>query len=85
MTPVAGAITLLIATGSGAYAIAVVAAAIVLLGPGAYSIDARIFGRREIVINRYARKRRRRRCSGVPSRYAIRPGTDSSTSVPAFA
>jgi sorbitol-specific phosphotransferase system component IIC len=52
MTPLAGTLALLIATGVGAYAIAVVAAAIVLLGPGAYSIDARIFGRREIVITR---------------------------------
>jgi uncharacterized membrane protein YphA (DoxX/SURF4 family) len=28
----------------------IIAIAIVLLGPGAYSIDARLFGRREIVI-----------------------------------
>jgi uncharacterized membrane protein YphA (DoxX/SURF4 family) len=30
---------------------AIVAIAIVLLGPGAYSIDARLFGRREIVFS----------------------------------
>lgn len=30
--------------------LAIVAIAIVLLGPGAYSVDARLFGRREIVI-----------------------------------
>jgi uncharacterized membrane protein YphA (DoxX/SURF4 family) len=32
--------------------IAVVAAAIALLGPGAFSLDARLFGRREIIIPR---------------------------------
>jgi len=32
--------------------IAIVAAAIVCLGPGAFSVDARLFGRREIIIPR---------------------------------
>ena len=32
--------------------LAVMAAAILLLGPGAFSLDARLFGRREIVIPR---------------------------------
>jgi uncharacterized membrane protein YphA (DoxX/SURF4 family) len=35
--------------------LAVVAAAIVPLGPGAFSFDARLFGRREIVIHQDAR------------------------------
>jgi hypothetical protein len=33
-----------------------VAAALVLLGPGALSIDARLFGRREIVVPRAPRR-----------------------------
>ncbi|MBL8213813.1 MAG: hypothetical protein JNK87_24055 [Bryobacterales bacterium] len=32
--------------------VAAVATAVVLLGPGAYSLDARLFGRREIIIPR---------------------------------
>jgi uncharacterized membrane protein YphA (DoxX/SURF4 family) len=34
---------------SGALSLALVAAALLLLGPGAISLDARLFGRREIV------------------------------------
>lgn len=58
LTPVAavsialGAVALVIFFGSN-YAIAVVfilGAAIALLGPGAFSVDARLFGRREIRI-----------------------------------
>jgi uncharacterized membrane protein YphA (DoxX/SURF4 family) len=33
----------------------IMAAAIVLLGPGAFSLDARLFGRREIIIPQAAR------------------------------
>lgn len=51
MTPVAGsigaAIGLTSATATG-LCLLIIAAAIVLLGPGAYSIDSRLFGRREI-------------------------------------
>jgi uncharacterized membrane protein YphA (DoxX/SURF4 family) len=32
--------------------LAVIAAAVVCLGPGAFSLDARLFGRREIIIPR---------------------------------
>ena len=37
--------------------IVVVGVAIVLLGPGAYSVDARLFGRREIVIRAGTKRR----------------------------
>ena len=33
-----------------AFNLAVISAALVLLGPGAFSLDARLFGRREIII-----------------------------------
>ena len=36
----------------GALSLALVAAALVLLGPGALSLDARLFGRREIGLSR---------------------------------
>lgn len=52
MTPIAG--TLAVATALAASAplveVAIIAAALILLGPGAYSMDARLFGRREITI-----------------------------------
>jgi hypothetical protein len=35
--------------------VAVVAATVILLGPGAFSVDARLFGRREIIIPRSPR------------------------------
>ncbi|HJS24971.1 MAG TPA: hypothetical protein VJ751_11505 [Pyrinomonadaceae bacterium] len=60
MTPVAaiviglGAIALavssLVASNPTLFNVIVLTAAIALLGPGAFSIDARMFGRREIVI-----------------------------------
>jgi uncharacterized membrane protein YphA (DoxX/SURF4 family) len=40
-----------------AVAMVLVAAAIALLGPGAYSLDGRLFGRREIVIPPASRRR----------------------------
>jgi len=40
-----------------AIALMVMAAAIALLGPGAYSLDGRLFGRREIVIPPVSRRR----------------------------
>ena len=66
-TPAAGVMaivgTLLVATGpihesqlffrsQGSLLIAAATISIMLLGPGAYSIDARLFGRREILIPR---------------------------------
>jgi uncharacterized membrane protein YphA (DoxX/SURF4 family) len=36
--------------GSTAWCLAVISIALVLLGPGAFSLDARLFGRREIII-----------------------------------
>jgi len=54
LTPIAGALGAAAALlGDGPVcAEAAIAAALVLLGPGAYSADARLFGRREIVIAR---------------------------------
>ena len=49
--PSAGEIETRLATGL----LVIVAAAIVLLGPGALSLDARLFGRREIIIPRAPR------------------------------
>jgi uncharacterized membrane protein YphA (DoxX/SURF4 family) len=37
-------------TGTSVVLVLIMTAAIVLLGPGAYSLDARLFGRRQIVI-----------------------------------
>jgi uncharacterized membrane protein YphA (DoxX/SURF4 family) len=42
-----------------AFNLAAVSAALVLLGPGAFSIDARLFGRREIIIPEGPRPPRR--------------------------
>jgi hypothetical protein len=37
-------------SGLAAFNLAAMSAALVLLGPGAFSLDARLFGRREIII-----------------------------------
>jgi uncharacterized membrane protein YphA (DoxX/SURF4 family) len=42
-----------------AFNLAVISAALVLLGPGAFSLDARLFGRREIIIPEGGRSPRR--------------------------
>ena len=43
----------------GAFTLAATSAALVLLGPGAFSLDARLFGRREIIIPEGRRSLRR--------------------------
>jgi uncharacterized membrane protein YphA (DoxX/SURF4 family) len=43
----------------GAFNLAAISAALVLLGPGAFSLDARLFGRREIIIPEVRRSLRR--------------------------
>jgi uncharacterized membrane protein YphA (DoxX/SURF4 family) len=43
----------------GAFNLAAMSAALVLLGPGAFSLDARLFGRREIIIPEGRRSLRR--------------------------
>jgi hypothetical protein len=42
----------------GALNLAAISATLVLLGPGAFSLDARLFGRREIIIPEGPRSRR---------------------------
>ena len=44
-------------TGQTAFNVIVLTTAIALLGPGAFSIDARMFGRREIIIRNTSRSR----------------------------
>ena len=66
LTPLAGTVVAAatLAGGAGAnpsllatvWPIAAAAVAMALLGPGAYSIDARLFGRREIVISHAPRR-----------------------------
>jgi hypothetical protein len=64
MTPLAGVLAALagLMEPCGLY-ILCISAAIVLLGPGAYALDARVFGRREIVIT-VDQRRNRDRCDG---------------------
>lgn len=62
LTPIGGVMILFGAMGTAftdhvesrplSMLIAVLAAAVILLGPGAWSFDARLFGRREIIIHR---------------------------------
>ncbi|HEX7828066.1 MAG TPA: hypothetical protein VF787_00340 [Thermoanaerobaculia bacterium] len=51
MTPIAGAIAVIASVNTTPLIdTAIISAALILLGPGAFSIDARLFGRREITI-----------------------------------
>ena len=50
LAAVALVLSSIFATGQTAFNVIVLTTAIALLGPGAFSIDARMFGRREIVI-----------------------------------
>jgi uncharacterized membrane protein YphA (DoxX/SURF4 family) len=59
LTPVLGGAAALIGVGiaggtPASIFVALVAVAVVLLGPGAFSLDARLFGRREIVIAQFS-------------------------------
>lgn len=51
MTPAVAAVAAVIALLYDAPFVAATALALALLGPGAFSVDARLFGRREIVID----------------------------------
>jgi hypothetical protein len=51
MTPAIAAGAAVIAMMADAPYVAAIAIALALLGPGAFSVDARLFGRREIVID----------------------------------
>lgn len=56
LTPIAGLVSgvsvLLSGDGLSDVLVVIVAVAVVLLGPGAFSVDSRLFGRREVVIPR---------------------------------
>jgi len=51
MTPAGAVIAAAIALFFGSPSVAAIAIALALLGPGAFSVDAKLFGRREIVID----------------------------------
>jgi uncharacterized membrane protein YphA (DoxX/SURF4 family) len=42
-------------TGLSLFLVVIISAALLLLGPGAFSLDSRLFGRREIIIPRNTR------------------------------
>lgn len=52
LTPITATVTAIAALGFGLYQGSAVVASLALLGPGAFSVDARLFGRREIIIPR---------------------------------